>query len=274
MSHRPSWWLDFLRIIWPLTTASAKMTRWPLVGPLFAAMVRPIFTGRNFHVSHIPVNATIDGAGSTFIPERILEELIRRSAHRITINRCTCRETYKCRHYPVEDACLHLGEGTMHVDAHLATPRSVDEAIAHMKRMIGMGLVPMIGRVRMDDLFYGAPNTGRALTVCFCCSCCCTIFKSARYFPDDVKGSLVRLKGLHIAVDNSLCNSCGACVRECFTGAMAQGDGPVRWDEGLCKGCGRCAAVCPERAVSVIVDDIDAAVEDIMGRIRARVNIE
>ena len=182
MNLRPSWWLDFLRVVWPLTYLSAKMTRWPVVGRAFAIIMRPLFTGRNFNVTHLPVNRDIGRAGSTLLPERILEELIRRSSHRVVINRCTCRESEQCAHYPIEEACMHLGEGTLALPPHIATRRTVDEALAHMRKMVGLGLVPMIGRVRMDDFFYGAPNNGRSLTICFCCPCCCTIFKSARYF--------------------------------------------------------------------------------------------
>ena len=276
MSHRPKWWLDFLRIIWPLTMLSARMTQWPVVGPFVAFLTKPVFTGKNFHISHIPINVTIKGEGSSIIPERVLEELIRRSAHRITINRCTCRESQHCRHYSFEDACLHLGEGTSYIDKHLATPRTVDEALAHMHKMIGLGLTPMIGRVRMDDFFYGTPNTGRSLTICFCCSCCCTIFKSARFFPDDVKDSLVRLKGLRVVIDNNRCvnGNCRACISECFTGALSLSENGVDWNGLLCKGCGRCAAVCPKKAISVEVENIDEAVREIMGRINQRINIE
>ncbi len=273
MKKRPSWWLDFLRIMWPLTTLSAKMTQWPVVGKFFAVLVRPIFTGKNFHVTHIPVNLDVKGAGSTYLPERVLEDLIKRSAHRVTINRCTCRELKQCKHYPIEDACLHLGEGTKYLDPHLATPRTVESALAHMRKMIGMGLIPMIGRVRMDDFFYGTPNTGRSLTVCFCCPCCCTIFESTRYFPDDVKGSLVRLKGLRVLIDNDACTRCGLCVKECFTRALDLGDGGVSWNDSLCKGCGHCATLCPQKAITIAVDDVDDAVNEIMGRLNERVNI-
>ncbi len=276
MSYRPRWWLDFLRIAWPLTELSAKMTRWPVIGPVVALLTRPVFTGNNFHITHIPINASIGGGKSTMLPEKVLEGLIRRSSHRITINRCTCRESHECRHYPVEDACLHLGEGTTHIPPHLATPRTVDEAIAHMRKMIGLGLIPFLGQVRMDDFFYGRPNTGRALTICFCCPCCCTIFRSARYFPDDVKDSLVRLKGLTVAVNNARCagEGCGACVRGCFTGALSFSVEGVAWDSALCKGCGRCAAVCPEKAITIEVENIERAIDEITGRMRERVNIE
>jgi len=110
MHKRPTWWLDFLRIIWPLNYISAKMTRIPFLGKLFYKIVRPIFTGKNFNITYIPINSDIRGTGSTFLPEKVLVELIRRSSHRVTINRCTCRERESCAHYPIENACLHLGK--------------------------------------------------------------------------------------------------------------------------------------------------------------------
>jgi Pyruvate/2-oxoacid:ferredoxin oxidoreductase delta subunit len=274
MNLRPSWWLDFLRVVWPLNNLSAKMTQWPVIGKLLTIMVRPIFTGKNFNITHLPVNRDIRGAGSVFLPERVLEELIRRSSHRIIINRCTCRESEKCQHYPVMEACLQLGEGTLAIPPHIATRRTVDEALAHMRKMVGMGLIPMLGRVRMDDFFYGTPNTGRSLTICFCCPCCCTIFKSVRYFPGAVKDSLVPLRGLRIITDNSTCTRCGTCVKECFTGARMIRDGMLVHDDSLCKGCGRCATVCQQKAVSIEVADMDEAVSEIMGRIKERMNIE
>lgn len=274
MSKRPRWWLDFLRIFWPLTYLSAKMTQWPIVGKIVAFVLRPLFTGKNFHVSHLPINKDIKGAGSAFIPEKVLEELVRRSSHRITINRCTCRELKRCEHYPVEDACLQLGEGTRYLDRHIATPRTVDEALAHVHKMLDLGLVPMIGRVRMDDFFYGTPNTGRSLTICFCCHCCCTIFNSIRFCPDDVKESLVRLKGLWVSINHAECTMCGICVKECFTGALSVYENRIAWSGELCKGCGRCAMVCPKKVVSLTIDDLDEAVADVMGRIIQRINIE
>jgi ferredoxin len=38
-------------------------------------------------------------------------------------------------------------------------------------------------------------------------------------------------------------------------------------DESRCKGCGRCVSVCPEKAVKAEVEDIDAAVEELVGRL-------
>jgi Fe-S-cluster-containing hydrogenase component 2 len=44
-------------------------------------------------------------------------------------------------------------------------------------------------------------------------------------------------------------------------------NGVARHNTATCKGCGRCATVCPNKAVTVRISDMDAAVKDITGRI-------
>jgi len=273
MSRRPAWWLKFLKVIWPLTYLSARATRLPLVGGIFGFLSRPFFTGPNFNVSHIPVNRTIEGTGSTVLPVEIVAELARRSAHRVIIKRCTCRDSDGCATYPVEQACLLLGEGTREIDPRVADHVSVEEAVAHAGRMIGMGLIPMIGRVRMDDFFWGVANRGKMLTICFCCRCCCTILKSAKYFPGYAANALVKLKGLSLTVDPAKCTRCGACAAECFMQAITIGERCAVHDDSLCKGCGRCATVCPSGAVSIRIGDAAGTVRELTERIRERVDI-
>jgi len=43
----------------------------------------------------------------------------------------------------------------------------------------------------------------------------------------------------------SSCISCGACVAECPTNAISEGDGQYVIDAGACIDCGACAGACP-----------------------------
>ncbi len=61
-------------------------------------------------------------------------------------------------------------------------------------------------------------------------------------------------KGYTVVVDESLCRSCGRCIRVCPYQAVTLHrnaiDGWAAWvDETLCKGCGNCISVCPTNAV-------------------------
>lgn len=273
MSIRPSWWLKFLKAIWPLTYLSARATQLPLVGGLFAFLSKPFFSGRNFNVSHVPVHQTIAGLESSTLPIEIISMLIQQSAHRVIIKRCTCRDSENCSEFPIEGACLLLGTGTAQIDSRVADHVNREEAEAHVKKMIGLGLIPMIGRVRMDDFFWGVSNRGKMLTICFCCRCCCTVLKSAKYFPDYAKNALVRLKGLSLQVDPALCTKCGNCARQCFMDAISINEYCAVHDEALCKGCGRCAYVCPNGAITIHIDNKEAAIAELRNRISERIDI-
>lgn len=274
MSRRPSWWLAFLTAVWPLTRISAQATGWPVIGKLLTPLVIPIFSGKNFNISYLPVNAVIPGAQSMILPTRLMEEIIRRSAHRVILKRCTCRDSEHCQTYPADNACLLLGEGTKAIDPHIARHATEEEALAHLKRMLDLGLIPMIGRVLMDNYFYGVPNTGKLLTICFCCPCCCTVLNSARYFPGTVQDSFVRVRGLEVSVDASRCQRCGACADTCFFRAITLTPQGIVRDQARCKGCGRCASVCPNQAVTVRLDNLEAAMDDVLERIRQRIDFE
>lgn len=274
MYWRPKWWLTFLARVWPVTNLSARATQLPIVGRYLGALVMPLFTGRNFNITYIPVNEELRGPESVNIPLVVLEELIRKSAHRVRIKRCHCRESKGCTAYPVEHACLHLGQDTIDHKPWIADALSVDEAIAHARHMVGLGLTPMIGRVKMDNILYGIPDRGRLLTVCFCCHCCCTVMASARYFPDKVKDSIVRLKGMKITVDEQVCKDCRTreCLDGCIVKAFSFEDGRVFHDAEKCKGCGWCVSLCPRKAVRAEVEDIGAAVDEVMGRIDSMID--
>jgi ferredoxin len=274
MSWRPSWWLDALKVYWPLNHLAAKATGMPVLGPVVTKVVDPLFNSKSFNISYIPVNAKIDPPLSSILTQEIIVKLIRASAHRVVIKRCTCRDSKSCQEYPVEDSCLLLGEDTKRISADIARHIAVDEAIEHMQRKISLGLIPLIGRVRMDDLYYGVPNHGRMLTICFCCPCCCTVLASARYFPKEFRSSIVPLKGLKVGVDQSKCIQCQSCVDACFMHAIKLENGNIVHDESLCIGCGRCSTVCKGLATSIEIENSDAAIDEILGRIRQRVSVE
>jgi UDP-glucose 4-epimerase len=182
-----------------------------------------------------------------------------------------------------------MGDGSAEIDPRISRHVSADEAIAHLHGAVGNGLIPMTGRVKIDNYIWGVPERrygpdgaakqwagrngrGKLLTVCFCCRCCCTILASGKYLPAEAASSLVRLRGLRIEVDPEACTACGACVKECFMGAISIKGALAVHDEALCKGCGRCASVCPQEAVRMNVADVASALSELMDRIDSRID--
>jgi UDP-glucose 4-epimerase len=274
MSKRPAWWLPVLAKIWPITWNTAKATAWPVVGKLIAKLTVPFFSDPNLNITYLPINKEIKGAESSYLPQKVVEELIRRSAHRVIINRCTCRDALQCENHPVDFGCMLLGEGAKEIDPRIARHVSVQEAGAHLHRTIEDGLIPMAGRVKIDNYIWGVRDRGKLLTICHCCRCCCTILASAKYFPDQTADALRRLSGLAIRVDHDRCTQCGVCIDECFIGAYTMQDAEIVHDLSRCKGCGRCVAVCPEDALLAEVEDVDAAVDEVTGRISQMIDFE
>lgn len=272
MSRRPAWWLTVLAKIWPVTWISARATQWPVVGKLITLLTVPMFSKKNLNISYLPINAQVEEPGSSPLPIAIVEELIRRSGHRVIINRCTCRDAKQCTNHPIEYACTLLGEGTREIDPRIARHATVEEAIEHLHKAVANGLIPMTGRVKVDNLIWGVADRGKLLTICYCCRCCCTILQSGKYFPPAAAKSLVMLQGLEIAVDAKRCTGCGTCVADCFMAAIELDNNIARHDLTQCKGCGHCATVCPQQAVTVRVADMDAAVNDLMGRIESLID--
>lgn len=272
MSRRPRWWLTILAAVWPITWLSARATRLPIIGGVVAALSLPLFSKKNLNVSYIPINETMEGTQSSFLPREAASELIRRSGHRVIIERCTCRDDRTCTEHPIDYGCTLLGEGTKEIDPRIARHVTVDEALAHLDRTLADGLIPMIGRVKIDNLIWGVKDRGKLLTICHCCRCCCTILNSGKYLPDEAARSLVRLEGLLIDIDTNACVRCGACIDECFMGSLTlEGDRVVR-NEETCKGCGRCVTVCPHDAVSIHIDDMDRTMNELMGRIEGLID--
>ena len=65
-----------------------------------------------------------------------------------------------------------------------------------------------------------------------------------------VKGNTPYCKAAEIPIKptgDSKCNTCGACVKVCPTGAIAA-DSPRKTDKSRCISCTACIAVCPQKA--------------------------
>ena len=157
MSRRPALWLKFLAVVWPITWISARMTKIPYFGKLIAVITTPLFSGNNLNITDIPINKEVKGAESSFLPEKVVEALIRHSSHRVLIKRCTCRNASNCMKHPIEYGCTLLGEGTKEIDPRIDRHVSDDEAIKHFTRH------SQTGSVRIGSFIWGVKDRGKLL---------------------------------------------------------------------------------------------------------------
>jgi len=267
MSIRPEWWMSLQAFLFPFIKKLLRETQTTVLGRLSGRLTIPVLSGKNFDITYLPIHQKISRGSDVLLPQTVLTEIIRRSAHRVIIKRCTCRDGNRCKNHPIELGCLLLGEGSREIDTGVGRHVGIDEAIEHVDRCLENGLVPFVGRFKADNYIWGVRDNVKLLTVCFCCRCCCIIKNSLKYLPDVSKESVTKLKGLMIVTDHSVCKACSRCVEVCFVGARSLQDGRILHDDGLCKGCGHCLTVCPSNAIRVSVSDPEEAVADVFDRI-------
>lgn len=227
------------------------------------------FTPEFMNVTYVPINAEIELPAGTAVPLGVIEHFIEAASFRFIVHECPCRTACGCRDYPAGLGCMMLGRGARDLHPSLGREASRQEALDHLRRATGAGLVSLIGKVRPDSLILKAPDHRHLLTICHCCPCCC-VNTSMRLGARPVRDSIVRLEGLRVEVGED-CDGCGACVAACIFGQMRLSGGrAVPGDE--CKGCGRCAAACPRGAVRLSIED-PRYVEECVERISSLVDV-
>ncbi len=142
------------------------------------------------------------------------------------------------------------------------------EAKERTAQAVAAGLVPIVGKARLDNFFFGVKDRGRMITTCFCCECCC-VTRYTRLLPQEVVDPIFpRLEGVSLEVTEA-CKGCGKCVEQCYMRAIRLEGGRAVIGE-YCRACGRCADLCPQHAVSIAIEDPDF-LEKVYSHIRAYV---
>ncbi|RJP31020.1 MAG: hypothetical protein C4536_08775 [Actinobacteria bacterium] len=219
----------------------------------------------------LPINQDIQRPEDVPVPLTLLDRLIEDASHRVIYDYCGCRKGFACSHYPVDIGCLLMGDSAMESPFSVSREVEVEEAKAHVRKAVDAGLVPVVGKARIDNYLFGIKDRSRLLTVCLCCECCC-ITRFTRYARLNVLDPMFpRLEGITIEVTED-CTGCGECAEHCYIQAISL-EGGRAVIGGLCRACGRCATVCPNEAIKVSVDDPDF-LEKSYERIRSYVKFD
>jgi NAD-dependent dihydropyrimidine dehydrogenase PreA subunit len=147
---------------------------------------------------------------------------------------------------------------------------SKTEALQHHRKAVEDGLIPVVGKVKIDAIGPGVKDHNRLMTICHCCPCCC-ITRGVHHAPRDVRDILVRPEGVRVEVTGD-CNAYGTCVDVCIFKQMRIIDDVAVVGEE-CKGCGRCAISCSRDAISITVDNPEY-IERCIDRISAYVTVK
>jgi UDP-glucose 4-epimerase len=223
-------------------------TRIPLIH-----RVHPWIRHDKSNIRWLPINQDIQMPENAPMPLQLLDRLIEEASHRVIIEYCGCRRGFRCENYPPEIGCLMMGESALEIKRYPKREVGVDEAKAHARRAVEAGLVPVVGKARIDNFIFGVKDRSRLLTVCFCCECCC-ITRFTRFEPlRHLDPIFPRLDGIEVTVTER-CKGCGKCVDHCYIRAITLREGKAIIGD-YCRACGRCATVCPSKAIEVRMKD-------------------
>ena len=220
----------------------------------------------------IPVEKVIVGRRQVVLPMDVLTPLIERADTVAIMNECLCRRGSGCRAFPKDLGCLLLGDAARELCADLGRIVTREEAIAHSRRAIDMGLFPLVLHNSFDAWIWGLEYR-RMMNICFCCECCCSVRLGVKteisigFFQN-----IHRLPGLRIEVGKR-CRGCGVCVDVCIAGAITVRKGRAVIDHDRCKGCGRCVAVCSAGAARLVLKDEGRAIDDILELYAGRTDV-
>lgn len=205
--------------------------------------------------SYVPINESLGAYENQVIPYKVFKHFIDKADGIVVEDICGCRLKNECKHHDVSIGCMHIGSETKNIDLedlewgmNEKVPgrfTTKEEALKRVKLAIENGLIPLLGRIN---------NTGRMMSMCFCCSCCCINGRSITYGPSTPK-MFRRIEGLTVEVDPDVCVGCGDCIEVCVFKGMDMIDDKAHVNQKRCLGCGRCEMACPNGAISIEFDE-------------------
>lgn len=219
--------------------------------------------------TYLPINQVLKNNPNTVLPPQIIHEFIDQAAIHVIMDQCGCRILRDCKHHTHDIGCLFMGETALKLPHGVSRRVNRQQAHEHVEKAIENGLVPMTGKVRIDNFIYMTPDRGKLLSVCFCCPCCCILTSYKHLDGGYLDGIIEPINGLSIRV-NSQCIGCGVCLQTCPFDAI-EIKGNRAFHNSRCRKCGRCEAHCPQGAVSIELDNqqFDQEIKD---RIRSYVS--
>lgn len=224
----------------------ANMTAQNMATNAYHAKVLRIEDARQFFTVNQDVN--LPDLPKTIIPYEHARKLIIKNADHIGVMNCPCRTLRGAKACQPIDVCITIGEPWVSfVKQHNPEAQlrciTQEEALEIIEKQHELGNVQSaFFKDAANDRFYG---------ICNCCTCCCVALLANNY----AKAPLFEKSGYVRVTNTSKCKGCGTCVSYCHFLSPKIVSGKLVMDQSKCKGCGVCADKCPNKAITLELDD-------------------
>ena len=252
---RPLWFVKLLKKTFPNIKLIAKLTNLPILGTIIDYL---LFKGDD--IIYLPkdkvieINKPMGEYDEYILPSQVLEYFINKANHHWVMNFCICRSSMDCKDYPIDLGCLFLGDAVLDINPQLGRLVSKEEALDHLRKCREVGLVQMIGRNRLDAQWLGVKPGEKLLSICNCDPCCC-LWRVSSILSPKIGAKIKKMPGVNVRVTDK-CIGCGTCTKGvCFVDAIEIIDNHAIINNE-CRGCGRCVEICPQKAIDLIIEDV------------------
>ncbi len=215
---------------------------------------------------YIPINKSLGTYERQIMPVKVFKHFIDKASNIVILNKCGCRVSKNCQDHDHSIGCMNLGDDTLKLPIeegrkYIATK---EEALELVQKAVDNGLIPLIGRAMDEFESIGVEDTGKVMSACFCCPCCCIDIPLVQHASSKLN-FITKMEGLNVVVDEDACVGCGDCIDACVWNGNEMIDDIAHITE-RCLGCGRCVEACPNDAISITLDDssyVDSLIEEL-----------
>lgn len=225
----------------------------------------------NIKTETIDINQNFELPKEIVFPSDILKQMIKKANHIVIMNKCLCRRSSNCEDYPVDLGCIFMGNATKQISRKHCREVTAEEAIEHVDKCNEAGLIHIMGRNKIDNIWMHVSPGDELMTVCNCCPCCC-LWRVYPNLSDNIQNKFYKLPGVSVYCENDDCVLCQKCIDVCYTNAISITDNKIVIDEDICVGCGQCSNNCPVKAIHL--DYNKENVQSVFDKLDSLVNIE
>ncbi len=203
----------------------------------------------------VPLNAIVKDNPKAVMPYDLIDEVIEKASFRLILHECMCRKGMECEDYPIDFACLFVGDGArflMQGDGAPGREATAEEAKAHIRKAEELGLVPLAAYVPIEQKIFGVPDDHhhQFFEFCFCCPCCCVGLRNLQYLSTSTRSTLENVGFVAKALPE--CRGCLKCISVCPVNAINKNGSKVWVNEDECVGCGLCQYACKHDAIQLV----------------------